>query len=35
LLCQVTLLAAQLNAVLAERRRSREFSLADKDKEAP
>jgi membrane protein len=35
LLCQVALLAAQLNAVLAERRRSREFSLADKDKEAP
>ena len=34
LLCQVALLAAQLNAVLAERRRSREFSLADKDKEA-
>lgn len=35
LLSQVTLLAAQLNAVLAERRQSREFSLADKDKEAP
>jgi membrane protein len=35
LLCQVALLAAQLNAVLAERRQSREFSLADKDKEAP
>ena len=35
LICQVALLAAQLNAVLAERRRSREFSLADKDKEAP
>jgi len=34
LLSQVTLLAAQLNAVLAERRQSREFSLADKDKEA-
>jgi membrane protein len=34
LLSQVTLLAAQLNAVLAERRRSRDFSLADKDKEA-
>jgi membrane protein len=34
LLSQVTLLAAQLNAVLAERRRTREFSLADKDKEA-
>ena len=31
LLCQVALLAAQLNAVLAERRGSREFSLADKD----
>ena len=35
LICQVALLAAQLNAVLGERRRSREFSLADKDKEAP
>ncbi|MGH2779012.1 MAG: YihY/virulence factor BrkB family protein [Actinomycetota bacterium] len=35
LLCQVALLAAQLNAVLAERRQSREFSLANKDKEAP
>ncbi|MGH2699293.1 MAG: YihY/virulence factor BrkB family protein [Actinomycetota bacterium] len=35
LLSQVTLLAAELNAVLAERRRSREFSLADQDKEAP
>jgi membrane protein len=34
LLSQVTLLAAQLNAVLAERRRTRDFSLADKDKEA-
>jgi len=34
LLSQVTLLAAQLNAVLAERRQSREFSLADTDKEA-
>lgn len=34
LLSQVTLLAAELNAVLAERRQSREFSLAD-DKEAP
>jgi membrane protein len=33
-LSQVTLLAAQLNAVLAERRQSREFSLADK-REAP
>ena len=31
LLCQITLLAAELNAVLAERRRSREFSLADKE----
>ena len=35
LLCQVALIAAQLNAVLAERRQSREFSLADNDKEAP
>jgi membrane protein len=35
LLSQVTLLAAQLNAVLAERRQSRDFSLADKEKEAP
>ena len=35
LLSQVTLLAAELNAVLAERRQSREFSLADRDKEAP
>jgi membrane protein len=35
LLSQVTLLAAALNAVLAERRQSREFSLAEKDKEAP
>lgn len=34
LLCQVALLAAHLNAVLAERRQSREFSLADQ-KEAP
>lgn len=34
LLSQVTLLAAELNAVLAERRQSRDFSLADKDKEA-
>ena len=33
LLCQVTLLAAQLNAVLAERRQTREFSLSDQDKE--
>ncbi|MGH2750272.1 MAG: YihY/virulence factor BrkB family protein [Actinomycetota bacterium] len=35
LLSQVTLLAAELNAVLAERRQSREFSLADQGKEAP
>jgi membrane protein len=34
LLSQVTLLAAELNSVLAERRQSRDFSLADKDKEA-
>ena len=34
LLSQVTLLAAELNGVLAERRQSRDFSLADKDKEA-
>jgi len=30
----VTLLAAEFNSVLAERRQSRDFSLADKDKEA-
>ena len=34
LLSQVTLLAAEFNSVLAERRQSRDFSLADKDKEA-
>lgn len=33
LISQVALLSAQLNAVLAERRQSRQFSLADKDKE--
>ena len=33
LICQVALLAAQLNAVLAERRQSRQFSLADQYKE--
>lgn len=31
LLCQIALLAAEFNAVLAERRVSREFSLADKE----
>lgn len=33
LICQVALLAAQLNAVIAERRQSRQFSLADEGKE--
>lgn len=35
LLCQVALLAAQLNAVLLERRESREFSLADHTSQEP